>query len=299
MTLDDFKSQGVSEALLRDVEKFVAESPEAEYDTPSIVFIGKDMLEQSIVTLLEGSNLLLSGNKATGKNILAENLAWLFRRPLWNMSFHEGTDGSTLIGKDIIVNGSTEIRKGPIYECAVNGGFGILDEINMAESEAMSILHSVLDFRKIVDVPGFRKFKLHNNTRFIGTMNYGYMGTKELNEALVSRFQVIVMPPQTEDSISEILTQIFPNIRVDAVSKYAELFCKLQERARTAEISTKSVDLRGIIDSLKAVRRGLNPLKAIEIGVINKAFSEYEMDIVRDECILHFTDNMTTIDIFK
>ncbi len=29
-------------------------------------------------------------------------------------------------------------------------------------------------------------------------MNYGYAGTKELNEALVSRFLVIDMPPSVE-----------------------------------------------------------------------------------------------------
>ena len=33
-------------------------------------------------------------------------------------------------------------------------------------------------------------------------MNYGYAGTRELNEALVSRFLVIEMPPQTEESLA-------------------------------------------------------------------------------------------------
>lgn len=37
-----------------------------------------------------------------------------------------------------------------------------------------------------IDVPGYDKIDLHPAARFIGTMNYGYAGTKELNEALVS-----------------------------------------------------------------------------------------------------------------
>ena len=37
--------------------------------------------------LLAGENILLSGTKATGKNVLAENLAFLFGRPLYNISF--------------------------------------------------------------------------------------------------------------------------------------------------------------------------------------------------------------------
>ena len=42
----------------------------------------------AIAGLLKGENLLLTGPKATGKNILAENLAYIFNRPAYNVSFH-------------------------------------------------------------------------------------------------------------------------------------------------------------------------------------------------------------------
>ena len=58
----------------------------------------------------------------------------------------------------------------------------------------MAVLHATLDFRRTIDVPGYERIELHPATRFIATMNYGYSGTKELNEALVSRFAVIQMP---------------------------------------------------------------------------------------------------------
>ena len=85
-------------------------------------------------------------------------------------------------------------RQGPIYKCAVRGGFGILDEINMAKNESLAVLHASLDFRRIIDVPGYERIRLSPCTRFIATMNYGYAGTRELNEALASRFMVINMP---------------------------------------------------------------------------------------------------------
>ena len=53
----------------------------------------------------------------------------------------------------------------------------------MAKSEAMAVLHATLDFRRTIDVPGYERMELHPATRFIATMNYGYAGTKELNEA--------------------------------------------------------------------------------------------------------------------
>ena len=154
---------------------------------PSMPFYGTNILEKAVTALLEGENLLICGDKATGKNVLAENLAWIFGRPIYNISFHVNTDSNSLIGTDTFKNNEVQLRKGPIYQCAQYGGFGILDEINMAKNDAVSVLHATLDYRRIMDVPGYDRIKLHPATRFIATMNYGYAGTKELNEALVDR----------------------------------------------------------------------------------------------------------------
>ena len=71
---------------------------------PSMPFYGTDILEKAVTALLEGENLLLCGDKATGKNVLAENLAWIFGRPIYNISFHINTDSSSLIGTDTFKN---------------------------------------------------------------------------------------------------------------------------------------------------------------------------------------------------
>ncbi|MGL4548859.1 hypothetical protein [Eubacterium aggregans] len=56
----------------------------------------------------------------------------------------------------------------------------------------------------------------------------------------------------------------------------------LQEKSVNSGITTKSVDLRGIISSLKAVRRGLSPVQAINMGIIDKTFDQYEKEIIGD-----------------
>ena len=197
--LEFLKEQNVSEDLIHGVEEFrknygVDEAVQGRVTRPSIPFYGKEILEMAIAGLLEGENLLLAGPKATGKNILAENLAYAFGRPIYNVSFHVNTNSGDLIGTDTFVNNEVCLRKGSIYQCAEYGGFGILDEINMAKNDAVSVLHATLDYRRSIDVPGYDRIDLHPAARFIGTMNYGYAGTKELNEALVSRFLVIDMP---------------------------------------------------------------------------------------------------------
>ena len=122
---------------------------------PPVEFIGDEILELAVSALLQGENVLLCGGKATGKNILADNLAWLFGRPSYNVSFHVNTDSSTLIGTDTFTAGEVRLRNGPVAQAAQCGGFCILDEINMAKNDAVAVLHSVLDYRRLIDVPGY------------------------------------------------------------------------------------------------------------------------------------------------
>lgn len=265
---------------------------------PSMPFYGTDILEKAVTALLEGENLLLCGDKATGKNVLAENLAWIFGRPIYNISFHVNTDSSSLIGTDTFKNNEVQLRKGPIYQCAQYGGFGILDEINMAKNDAVSVLHATLDYRRIMDVPGYDRIQLHPATRFIATMNYGYAGTKELNEALVSRFMVINMPPLTKERLEQILTSIFPTINPDALEQFSGLFLDLQLKAKNGEISTKAVDLRGLIGAVRLTSGGLCPADAIDMGITNKCFDSFERELIRDIVMTRIPDDWTSSDVF-
>ena len=47
---------------------------------------------------------------------------------------------------DTFVGGEVTSPARPgVSVCAKNGGFGILDEINMAKNEALAVLHATLD----------------------------------------------------------------------------------------------------------------------------------------------------------
>lgn len=293
----------LKESLQKRVEEFkknypVDEQMKSRITQPSMAFYGTEILNRAVTALLEGENLLLCGDKATGKNILAENLAWIFGRPVYDISFHVNTDSSSLIGTDTFVNNEVKLREGPIYQCARWGGFGILDEINMAKSDAVSVLHGVLDFRRILDVPGYDRIFLHPAARFIATMNYGYAGTKELNEALVSRFMVINMPSLTMERMYQILENLFPSIRREAEEQFAGLFLDLQMKAQNGEISTKAVDMRGLIGALRMVRGELTPLEAIDMGITNKTFDAFERELIGDLVMTRIPETWDGSDVF-
>jgi len=303
MNLDFLRQQNVSESLIKDVEQFrkqypVAGDMQARIPNPPIPFYGKEILEMSIAALLKGENLLLSGGKATGKNILAENLACVFGRPSYNISFHVNVDSAALIGTDTFIDNEVRLRKGMVTLCAENGGFGVFDEINMAKNDAVSVLHAALDYRGIIDIPGYDRIELHPATRFIGTMNYGYAGTKELNEALVSRFMVINMPKQDEETVQLILKTYFPEIKENALKQFVGLFMDLQLKAEHSEISTKSVDIRGMIGALKTIQTGLRPTSAVNMGITNKSFDIFEREIVEDIVMTRIPEDWTRDDVF-
>ncbi|WP_312634607.1 MoxR family ATPase [Oscillibacter sp.] len=286
--MDFLRAEGVSEALLQAAENWknhqspVREAALHRIPKPRYPYYGKEIWEEAISALLSGEHLLLAGPKATGKNDLAENLSALFGRPQWDVSFYINTDAASLIGTDTLCGGEVSLRHGPIARCALEGGFGVLDEINMAKNESLAVLHAALDFRRCIDVPGYDRIPLSEASRFIATMNYGYAGTRDLNEALASRFLVINMPSITEENLLKLLGREFPELKPAYADQMTSLFTDIRRKCDSAEISTKALDLRGLLAAVRLMRQGLPAVRALELGIVNKCFDEFERQLVED-----------------
>ena len=63
---------------------------------------------------------------------------------------------------------------------------------------------------------------------------------------------------------------------------FALLFLDLQKKCENAEISEKALDLRGLLDALRLIRRGIGAGRALDMGITNKAFDAYEQSLIRD-----------------
>ena len=285
--LDFLREEGVSGNLIRGVEEFRGRYPVSEeyrdrIPEPQYYYYGKETWEMALAVLLAGRNLLLAGPKATGKNVLCENLAAAFGQPVWNVSFHINMDASYLIGTDTFDGTRVTFRPGPIYLCADRGGFGVLDEINMAKNESLAVLHSALDFRRAIDVPGYDLIRVKPQTRFIGTMNYGYAGTRELNEALSSRFAILSVPEISEADLDRLIKRSFPDINPKICSQFVKLFVELMRKTEKAEISDRALDLRGLLDALSLIREGLTAGQALRMCIVDKTFDAYEQSLIMD-----------------
>ena len=297
------EEEGIHPALLRDIQAFRDRHPLAEelrdrVPAPKFHYYGREVWENAAAALLRGKNLLLTGGKATGKNVLSENLAMAFGRPAWNVSFHVSVDAAALIGMDTFADGRVVFRPGPICQCAKFGGFGILDEINMARNEALAVLHSALDFRRCLDVSGYDRLPMEDGTRFIATMNYGYAGTRELNEALASRFVVLQMPAISPENLDRLLSRHFPALRKKPRQQLCQLFFELQAKCEAGEISTKALDLRRLSAALELMEAGIPAGAALDMGVTRKTFARYEQDLIRDVMAARISPKLTRDQLF-
>ena len=298
------QQEGINGDLLKRAADFCREFPLTEADAsrvpkPRFLYYGKDVWEKALTAILSGENILLCGTKATGKNVLAENLSALLCRPEWDISFYLNTDAATLIGTDTFRDGKVTFRRGPIYQCAEHGGFGILDEINMAKNESLAVLHATLDFRRIIDVPGYERITLSPCTRFIATMNYGYAGTRELNEALASRFVVINMPVISRENLTRLLLSQYPELKGTYAEQFASLFQDLRQKCESSEISSKALDLRGLMAAVTLTRNGLTVGQALEISMVNKCFDEFERQLVSDLIASRIDGSLTASELFQ
>ena len=302
--LDFLRSEGIDEEIIGKIESFrraypLEENNASRVPVPRFRYYGKDIWEKALIALLSGENVLLVGAKATGKNVLAENLAAVFNRPEWDISFYLNTDAASLIGTDTFRSGEVRFRKGPVTQCAEEGGFGVLDEINMAKNESLAVLHATLDFRRVIDVPGYERIVLKPCTRFIATMNYGYAGTRELNEALASRFMVINMPIISEDNLDKLIKSQFPALKQEYSAQLAGLFEDIRKKCENSEISTKALDLRGLLAAISLVGNGLSLGDALELGIVNKSFDDFERQLVSDMITTRIDGKLTRTELFE
>ena len=94
------------------------------------------------------------------------------------------------------------------------------------------------------------------------------------------------------------LVPAYPKIKEEALDAFGGLFLDLQEKADNSEISTKCMDLRGLLSALGAVKIGLTPWQAVQMGIINKAFDIFEREIVSDMAMTRIPEDWTRENVF-
>ena len=163
----------------------------------------------------------------------------------------------------------TDGAMGTYYEEKYSEDTVIAEKENLKNPEKIKEIH--LEYLRA----GARLIRTNTfaaNTMFLADMQE----VKELNEALVSRFLVIDMPAQNEETLGFIFNRMFPDAKKEAVEQFMGVFLDLQQKSMNSEISTKPLDLRGLLGAMKIGKTGLSPWQAVRMGIVNKTFDIFE-----------------------
>ena len=90
------------------------------------------------------------------------------------------------------------------------------------------------------------------------------------------------IPAIDADGLERLLGDEFPTLEKKYRGQFVQLFLDLQKKCESAEISSKALDLRGLLDALRLIRRGVGAGMALDMGITNKAFDSYEQGLIRD-----------------
>lgn len=238
-------------------------------------------LKVAYAAMMNQFNVLCSGDKGTGKNVMIQTWAWITQRPLFELSVSRETDKLDILGSRTInsevedgnVINSIEFSTEALIDCMECGGILNIDEINFADPGVTGVLHAICDDRRAIEVPGYKKVIADDTFMIMATMNVDYQGTNELNEALADRFVDIVFP--ANKSIFEVLSLACPNAAQSDIQKVDKVYQKMYSiiQDRDSQLDSNCISVRGPIQALK-MSNILGLRKAMEVCVADKVKDE-------------------------
>ena len=190
-------------------------------------------------------------------------------------------DAAGLIGMDTFENGQVTFRPGPVYSARKTAALGFWMRSAWRRNEALAVLHATLDFRRAIDVPGYERVEGGSRRPVYRHHELRLCRHTELNEALTSRFVVIQMPAIDDSGLGAFWGGI-PHAGKEVPGTVCAAVSGSAKKCENAEISSKALDLRGLLDALRLIRRGVSAGMALDMGITNKAFDSYEQGLIRD-----------------
>lgn len=180
--------------------------------------------------------VLLHGPAGTGKTISCKLICREICLPIMEtINCTENLD-EFVLGKFIPDEDKIIFKESYVTKAIRFGGAVVFEEINFAKPAYLAFLNSLLDDNGFVRLDNGEVVKRHKNFRFFATMNLGYFGTKELNQALYNRFNNIVeVSALPDEAIKRMLVARVPESK-DFVDKILGVYHKIKKKIESEEL---------------------------------------------------------------
>lgn len=242
------------------------------------------LYEDVLIAVSLKKPVLLKGPTGSGKTKLAETVSYFFSQPIQSINCSVDLDAEALLGfKTIVLKGGTNVIEfvdGPVVEAMKKGHILYIDEINMAKPETLPILHSVLDYRRMLTNPYTGEvIKAHPDFSVIAAINEGYIGTTPMNEALKNRFVSFSIPYITGELLAKLLDNLFPNASKELHNLMLNLAEDLMAQVQQGLLAEDAASIRSLQYAMDLAQY-MNPLRAIDYAIAEKLDDEQEKRLV-------------------
>lgn len=190
----------------------------------------------SAVTSGDLRAVLFHGPAGTGKTMSCKLVAQEIGLPiLETINCTENLD-EFVLGKFIPEDDRIIFKESYVTKAIREGGAVVFEEINFAKPQHLAFLNSLLDDNGFVRLDNGEVVRRNKNFRFFATMNLGYFGTKELNQALYNRFNgIIEIAALSDEAISRMLMTRVPEC-APVVDKILGVYHKIKKKIETEEL---------------------------------------------------------------
>jgi len=230
--------------------------------------------------------VLLKGPTGAGKTKLAESISELFQQPIQSINCSVDLDAEALLGFKTLVQrdgqSAIEFVEGPVVTAMKQGHILYIDEINMAKAETLPILHSALDYRRMLTNPFTGEvIQAHPDFSVLAAINEGYIGTSPMNEALKNRFISYPIPYLSGEQLRGLWDREFPNADPKLKTFMLNLAADLMKQVENGLMSEEAASIRSLLDAT-ALAMHIDTLRAVRYAIAEKLDDESERSLLMD-----------------
>ncbi len=224
-------------------------------------------LEQLRACISAFRNVLLEGPVGVGKTHLALAVTRELKRPVFRIDGDSRYTEQKLSGwfdpPTVIKKGysADSFVAGPLVEAMRAGGILFINELNRLPEGVQNVLLPAID-EKMVHVPRLGEIRAADGFSVIATQNpKEFVATSHLSEAILDRFELVVIDYQSEEEEMEIVSSRLRDLPSTPVTKKYDRFLPMA-----------AVRLARLTRDHEKVRRGASVRAALAVAEITQVF---------------------------